>query len=362
LLGWFEYTKAELRKVMKGAMTPLTKFCSDGGPSRIHEIMRLVELLNSERLVDVQDAISELVDHQVFAELFWTSMMMPIAGLTDGIQSGRVADFFVEEIWTSTKCLAKCPVCYLLILIYQTMLIIWKKHLGKDRQKELTIYRDHKAMPDVLMAALSPMYIKPYSFPQFTQAVIRLPFIQYENVLHFDPKTKLPRTIGKAKIPRTMDVLEPIGVFEGGHTNSLPNNTGFQYFRSLSDVLFNVTSFTTNVRSPTFLFAPYFSAFTVTGCARLRGNTSQYVEFEWSEVVLFVLVFLVQSLSSPILPSGVSIHAWEVDHIALGKVKPDLFVVKCAGSPFRSGIGLYDHTMLTALQVKVSQIACLSDA
>ncbi|KAG0703969.1 hypothetical protein DFH29DRAFT_874074 [Suillus ampliporus] len=251
LFGWFHYTKSKLRKVMKGAMTPLTNFCDKGESSKQQVIVRLVELLNSECLVNVQAAILELVDHQVFAELLWTLMLMPISGLADERQSARVADFFAEDICTSTKCLAQNPVCYLLILRYNRSAALpdnadhFEETLGKDRHKELMIFRDHKVMHNVLMDVLSPMYDKPHLFPQFTQAVTRLSFIKYENVLHFDPKTQLPRTVGKTKMLKTITNVQPIEESdpEGVHTNGLPNNNGFQYLRSLTDVFCFIADF-----------------------------------------------------------------------------------------------------------------------
>jgi hypothetical protein len=122
--------------------------------------------------------------------------MMPIGGLADGKKDGRVGDFFSEDILTEkVKCLAGITVCHLLTLVslfsicsfssditkaqfYQTMLLVLKQLLGKERKKELAVYLDHKVMSEVLMGALVPMYEKPLEFPQFTNAVTRLPFIQ----------------------------------------------------------------------------------------------------------------------------------------------------------------------------------------
>ncbi|KAG2737478.1 hypothetical protein P692DRAFT_20883522 [Suillus brevipes Sb2] len=206
LLGSMEHTRSELRKVIKGAMTLITGFC-DGSTSGLEqEISRYVKLFNSGNCLDVQAAISALTDTQAFAELVWTALMMPIGGLADGKKDGRVGDFFSEDILTEkVKCLAG-------ITFYQTMLLVLKQLLGKERKKELAVYLDHKVMSEVLMGALVPMYEKPLEFPQFTNAVTRLPFIQYENVLHFDPKLKLPRTIGKTKISKTMDDVKPITI------------------------------------------------------------------------------------------------------------------------------------------------------
>ncbi|KAG1765162.1 hypothetical protein EV702DRAFT_1213722 [Suillus placidus] len=241
LLGWFEYTKAKHRKVIKGAMTSVTNFCDDSEFGREEEITCLVKLLNSEHCPDVQATISKLVDEQAFAELLWTSLLMPTEGLADGKKCGRVADFFPEDICTSTKCLAEDTICNLVTLLYQMMLLILRKLLGKDRKKALAVYMDHKVMSDIITAALCPMYEKPYLFPEFTQAVMRLPFIQYQNVLNFDPKMKMPRMIGKTKVARTMHDVKPISTVEAFEAGILPNNAGFQSYRSLVDVFCSLT-------------------------------------------------------------------------------------------------------------------------
>ncbi|KAG1894900.1 uncharacterized protein F5891DRAFT_984619 [Suillus fuscotomentosus] len=243
LLAWFEHTRSEYRKVIKGAMTFFTNFCEDTESGRAEAITHFLKLLNSEHCHDVQAAISELVGEQLFAELLWTSLLMPMEGLADGKRSGRVADFFPEDICTSTKCLAEDTVCNLVTLIYQTMLLVLKRLVGKDRKKELAVYLDHKVMSDVITAALCPMYEKPYLFPEFTQTVTRLPFIQYQNVLNFEPKTKAPRMIGKTKVARTLHDVRPIDTTEPFEAGSLPNNAGFQSYRSLVDVFCSINDF-----------------------------------------------------------------------------------------------------------------------
>ncbi|KAG0703604.1 hypothetical protein DFH29DRAFT_874419 [Suillus ampliporus] len=202
LLGWFDHSKSELRKVIKGATMPLTKFCDASESGREEEITRLVKLLNSERCLDVQAAISKLVDGQAFAELLWTS----VVDANRRVFGGR----YHMSLDNTTQ-------------FYQTMLLALKEHLGKERKEELAVYLDHKVISDVLIAALGPMYQQPHLFPQFTHAVMRLPFIQYENVLHFDPKMKLPRMIGKTNISRTMDDVNPIDIKAVEVTSSSTN-------------------------------------------------------------------------------------------------------------------------------------------
>ncbi|KAG2360988.1 hypothetical protein BDR07DRAFT_1377553 [Suillus spraguei] len=214
ILGWFKHITSELRKVIKGTMTPITNFCDATESGRKEEITRLVKLFNSEHRLNVQTVISEVVVEQAFAELLWSSMFIPIGGLADGIRSVRLADFFPEDICTSTRCLAQDIICNLMILLYQTMLLILKNLLGKGRTKELAIYLDHRVMPDVLMATLGPMH---------------------ENVLNFKPKMKVPRTIGKTKQSRTMADIRPITI-KAVEGVGLPNNAGFQSFSTNMEI------------------------------------------------------------------------------------------------------------------------------
>ncbi|KAG2129630.1 hypothetical protein DEU56DRAFT_956549 [Suillus clintonianus] len=108
-------TKSDLKKVVKGAMSPLTNFCVEG---EIQErIAYFVRLLESGDVHQVQRAIQELIIHQVFRELLWATLFQPIKRLADEYQQGRMADLYPEEIFSRYRCLAQTPVGNLLTFV-----------------------------------------------------------------------------------------------------------------------------------------------------------------------------------------------------------------------------------------------------
>ncbi|KAG2125337.1 hypothetical protein DEU56DRAFT_759367 [Suillus clintonianus] len=229
LLSLFDNTKSELRKVVKGVMSPITGFCAKG--ERKETIKQILSVLNSGDTQAVQEALAKLVVHQLFRELFWMALLIPVDRLADEKRSARIADLFPEELCASVGCVALDTVANLLTLIYHTMLLILRE--GPDKVS-ITSYKKHEVMHEIIISALAPMYANPDQYPKFTEAIMSLPFMMYEHVLDINPKNKSPRTNGKDKKGRVMeDVVKIISITEPNDVprrGGLPNNQGFSCF------------------------------------------------------------------------------------------------------------------------------------
>ncbi|KAG1846032.1 hypothetical protein F4604DRAFT_1936654 [Suillus subluteus] len=231
----FDNSKAELRKVIKGALSPHTNFCasSDALGTRV---MYFMILLNLKNINDVYKAISELVREHAFLELLWASLFHPVSKLANGKGSARVADFFPEEIFSDSSCLGQKLVCNLMTLLYQSMVTIMKE---KCTNSEKIDHLVPEVMNGVLMSALNEMYNYPNMFPTFTDTVQALPFIKMNNVLPIAPKSGLPRimTDENGKRLRNMTDIEPIEITQQSIIQSciiVPNSTkGFSSPKSL---------------------------------------------------------------------------------------------------------------------------------
>ncbi|KAG1840658.1 hypothetical protein C8R48DRAFT_781675 [Suillus tomentosus] len=218
--------KSDLKKVARGAMSPLTNFCAQGG---IQEgITYFVLLLESGDSLQVQWAIQELTVEQAFRELLWTSLLQPIKRLADGHQRGRIADLYLEEIFSRYKCLAQKPVCNLLTFIYHTMISV----LG-DLNPNDTDHLRPEDMRDILMSASNEMYEKPHLFPQFTEAVKTLPFLRGCNILSIC-KAQLPMFLPDRTRRRNMTDMMDIKTHPVDEAfDDVPNNEGFSSTMSL---------------------------------------------------------------------------------------------------------------------------------
>ncbi|KAG1888387.1 hypothetical protein F4604DRAFT_1916309 [Suillus subluteus] len=253
LLSLFDNTKSELRKVVKGVMSPVTDFCAKEEIKTM--IKRFLSILNSGHsqaisdrvdtrtslaqpyIVQVQEALAELVVHQLFREILWVALFVPIDGLADRKSSGRIADLFPEELCASVGCLAQDTVGNLLALIYHMMLLVLREGPNKE---SVTSYKRHEVMNEVIISALAPMYANPDKFPKFTETIMSLPFIMYEHVLDMNPKKKCPGMNGKDRKGREMEdivktiIVTPPNDVPGRH--GLPNSRGFYCYRSFTDV------------------------------------------------------------------------------------------------------------------------------
>ncbi|KAG1857827.1 hypothetical protein F4604DRAFT_1931350 [Suillus subluteus] len=230
-------TKAELRKVVKGSMSTYTNFCQ--AHDMEERINYFVFLLNSGKHYQVQQAISELIPQQLFRELLWASLLCLISGLGDEGRHGRVADLFPEEVISKFKCLAQVPVCNLLTLVtsihqlYNTMTLVLK-----EMNPSNVDYRGSGDMNVILMSALDEMYGQPHLFPDFTDAVMALPFLTASNVLPIEPKSQRPRFVLDRSRRRNMtDVInidtQPSSSNASNVFGEVPNNSGFASERSL---------------------------------------------------------------------------------------------------------------------------------
>ncbi|KIK35227.1 hypothetical protein CY34DRAFT_17153 [Suillus luteus UH-Slu-Lm8-n1] len=238
LVSFFENKASELRKIVKGAMTPLTGFCAEGWEREM--MKRCLSELNSRQNKKVQEALTELVVSQLFRELFWVALLIPVEGLADEKRSGRVADLFPDELCASVGCVSQDTVGNLLTLIYHTMLLMLREGPNKE---SIDSYAKHEAMNEIIIAALSPMYANPKEFPKFTETVMSLPFIVHEHVLDMNPKTKYPRTHGRVMghVVKLIDVTEPD---DAPRRLGLPNNKlGFYCGRAFTDVFCSHSDF-----------------------------------------------------------------------------------------------------------------------
>ncbi|KAG2102864.1 uncharacterized protein F5147DRAFT_776213 [Suillus discolor] len=226
--------KADLRKVIKGAMSTYTNFC------QVHNmeerINYFVSLLNSDTRYQVQRAISELIVEQLFRELLWASLLRPISGLGDEGRNGRVADLFPEEILSKFKCLAQQPAA-LIIQIYSTMIMVLKEINPSNID-----YHTSDTMHVIIMSALDEMYAQPHLYPNFRGAVMALPFLTECNVLPIEPKSQRPGFVSNRSRRRRM--LDVVDIDTQSNTNDasmnvfgkVPNNGGFTYEKSLRSV------------------------------------------------------------------------------------------------------------------------------
>ncbi|OJA16860.1 hypothetical protein AZE42_09970 [Rhizopogon vesiculosus] len=168
LMKQFENSNSELRKVVKGAMSTHTGFCNNDEGDRKQVIIHFIELFNSDDLDQVRSTVSELVGHQVFKELLWASLFIPIKGFDKETHIGRTADFFPTEVCASEGYLSQA-------VLYHTMVLVFREGATA---REKSIYTKHKTIRAVILAAIGPMYENPHLFPQFTEAVISLPYIK----------------------------------------------------------------------------------------------------------------------------------------------------------------------------------------
>ncbi|KAG2108126.1 hypothetical protein BD769DRAFT_1675384 [Suillus cothurnatus] len=170
LLSLFDNTKSELRKVIKGVMSPITDFCAKEEIKTT--IKRFLSILNSGHnqaisdkldtrtsltqpcIVQVQEALAKLVVHQLFREVLWVALFVPINGLADRKSSGRIADLFPKEPHASVGCLAQDTIGNLLTLIYHTMLLVLREGLNKE---SITSYKRHEVMNEVIISTLTPI-------------------------------------------------------------------------------------------------------------------------------------------------------------------------------------------------------------
>jgi hypothetical protein len=106
-------------------------------------------------------------------------------------------DLFQDEVITSSGCLAQDTICNLVTLVSLLSLVLSQairftlRHQVyqamicemQDNNNSVGDYQSHSIMNNTIALAIGLMYEQPNLFPQFTQAVIRLPFIT--SVLYF---------------------------------------------------------------------------------------------------------------------------------------------------------------------------------
>ncbi|KAG1896388.1 uncharacterized protein F5891DRAFT_983562 [Suillus fuscotomentosus] len=191
---------SEMRKVVRGCIHTPTGFSGSQNQEKRERVNYFFALLDSDNQELVQQGIAELVQLHMFQELVWISLLRPIVGLAQNKnENGRIADLFPEEVRDHNG-LAKGVVGTLVTIIYHTF-HIWRSPKTQGRRLDL--------MYDFFMVSLIKMYANLDSFPEFKEAVRKLPFLREVNVFPMEPKSLRPRTRMNETTPLYED-LEPI--------------------------------------------------------------------------------------------------------------------------------------------------------
>ncbi|KAG2108077.1 hypothetical protein DEU56DRAFT_919681 [Suillus clintonianus] len=203
LVKSFSSAKSDLGKILKGAMSAHPDFA---GTKTIEKAISFVLALNSGQSSQIQQAISDLISHQVYHILL----------------------LMVKDELKKRKIMSEAEV-------------------GNEAEAEVEVNIDIDASANILepapmnaiiMAALDHMYEHPHMYPTFSEAVRSLPFITSSNVLQIAAKSRLAKsTISDTTGDRRM-VLEdvrPIVVqpIPSDQFGALPNSNGFSSPKSL---------------------------------------------------------------------------------------------------------------------------------
>ncbi|KAG2740239.1 hypothetical protein P692DRAFT_20881067 [Suillus brevipes Sb2] len=290
MLQAFDNGKAELRKILKAAMTHITNFCRESQDHKRETILAFVKRFNGD-IQELQKVICEITRTQAFKELAWAALFIPVDDLISEHDTVRIADLFVEDIRTTSGCLAPDTVCNLMTLLYQSMLLILVEFDGKS---SISGFKTHVAMNGVIMFALHAMYDDPICFADFTRAIKELLFITSENVLDIAPKTKAPRhvMVGNEKRGKVLSDLKAINTAPSTQASPsvLPNNGSFQPCRSFSDVSCPVSYFrpATSIARPnagapcanliSIQYIPQFSSLNLLPRCRKKFSSDRYLE------------------------------------------------------------------------------------
>ncbi|KAG1732433.1 uncharacterized protein EDB91DRAFT_1251786 [Suillus paluster] len=259
----FSSAKSDLGKVLKGAMSAHPNFATKMSQKAISFVL----MFNSGKSSQVQQAISDLISHQIFREVLWASLLYPIEGLSDGKRDGRIGNLFPEESFLPLSFCIKLTEVVSIYQIYHTLLLIMKD--GKKKRKNKTKIEaeagvgnkveaevevevevevdadidianilEPAPMNDIIMTALDHMYDQPHMFPAFSEAVRSLPFIMSTNVLQIATKLRHAKsTISDTTGDRRMNLedIQPIIIqpIPTGQFGALPNGDGFSSPRSL---------------------------------------------------------------------------------------------------------------------------------
>ncbi|KAG2739033.1 hypothetical protein P692DRAFT_20882117 [Suillus brevipes Sb2] len=146
---------SDLRKVARGSASSLTGFVVNE-EHRNQKLLDFIALLNSDNLLWIQQAISDLATTQAFREVLWVALMRPLPELAE--VKGRMADLFPADIQD------------------------WNGNLRCSIAQYLKAPQLH---PRVL-AACNDMYMCPEQFPTFSEAIKQLPSLREENVFGED--------------------------------------------------------------------------------------------------------------------------------------------------------------------------------
>ncbi|KAG2112780.1 hypothetical protein DEU56DRAFT_762023 [Suillus clintonianus] len=220
LVKSFSSAKSDLGKILKGAMSAHPDFA---GTKTIEKAISFVLALNSGQSSQIQQAISDLISHQVYHILL----------------------LMVKDELKKRKIMSEAEV-------------------GNEAEAEVEVNIDIDASANILepapmnaiiMAALDHMYEHPHMYPTFSEAVRSLPFITSSNVLQIAAKSRLAKsTISDTTGDRRM-VLEdvrPIVVqpIPSDQFGALPNSNGFSSPKSLRVAWdLPMSSFSRNLKS-----------------------------------------------------------------------------------------------------------------
>ncbi|KAG1842191.1 hypothetical protein DFJ58DRAFT_732178 [Suillus subalutaceus] len=205
LVKSFSSAKSDLGKILKGAMSAHPNFA---GTKTIKKAISFVLALNSGQSSQVQQAISDLISHQVYHILL----------------------LMVKDELKKRK-----------------TMVMSEAEVGNEAEAEVKVNIDIDASANILepapmnaiiMAALDHMYKHLHMFPTFSEAVRSLPFVTSSNVLQISAKSRLAKsTISDTTSDRQMvlEDIRPIVVqpIPSDQFGVLPNSNGFSSPKSL---------------------------------------------------------------------------------------------------------------------------------
>ncbi|KAG1868020.1 hypothetical protein C8R48DRAFT_771730 [Suillus tomentosus] len=213
---YVESRNVEMRKVIRGCILSNTGFSGIEKADQDAKVIYFFRLLSSDDRNHVQQAISEIVQLYMFSELVWVSVFQHSSGLAEGNRQGRIADLFPEEIQGQDGLLGSGLVATLLTVIYRA-LHIWLPERTPGHKLSV-IHR-------IIVASLGKMYANKHLFPQFHEAMRKLPFITVANVLPIEVKLLEPKMSVNDNRLRNMNDVLPIVTYARDPTHpGLPNS------------------------------------------------------------------------------------------------------------------------------------------
>ncbi|KAG1736910.1 uncharacterized protein EDB91DRAFT_1083256 [Suillus paluster] len=114
-----ENRTSEMRKAVRACILTPTGFSGSTMEEQNARVDYFFTLLLSTHRERVQQAITEIMELQLFKELLWIALFQLMNGLCKGNRDGRIADFFPEEIRGPNGLLQKGVVGTLLTIVHR---------------------------------------------------------------------------------------------------------------------------------------------------------------------------------------------------------------------------------------------------